>query len=142
MLRIGQLAAAARVPANTIRYYEAVGLLPQPARSAAGYRLYPRSEVRWLKLVKQAKLLGLSLPEVKDLVDQTFTGTCAHLQRSLLERIPAQVAEVERRIAELHALKQELVAMWDHLRLLDGTRAGDPVVECENCPCVAGMEGN
>ena len=48
MLTIGRLAAETQLSADTIRYYEAVELLPPPWRSAAGYRLYPRSEVRRL----------------------------------------------------------------------------------------------
>ena len=141
MLTIGRLAAEAHVSADTIRYYEAAGLLPQPTRSAAGYRLYPRSEVRRLQLIKQGKLLGLSLPAIKELVDETFTDSCTHLQATLLERIPAQLAEVDGRIAALQALRQDLVALQDHLQRLDGTLPGDPVVECKQCPCVAGVEG-
>ena len=140
MLTIGRLAVEAQLSADTIRYYEVVGLMPQPSRSAAGYRLYPRSEVRRLQLIKQGKLLGLSLPAIKELVDQTFTDSCAHLQEALLERIPAQLAEVDARIAELQALRQDLVALQDHLQHLDGTLPSDPVVECEHCPCVAGAE--
>lgn len=140
-LTIGRLTAAARVPAQTIRYYEAVGLVPPPARSASGYRLYPRSEVRRLQLIQRAKLLGLSLPAVKELVDRTFTASCAHVQQALLDRIPAQLSEIDRRVAELQALRQELVGMQDQLRRLDSTLPGDPVAACEDCPCVAGTEG-
>ena len=140
LLTIGQLAAAAQVSADTIRYYEAVGLLPPPRRRAAGYRLYPPSEVRRLHLVKQGKFLGLSLPAVKELVDQTFTDSCAHLQETLLARIPAQLADVEARIDQLQALRRDLLALQKHLQRLDGTLPADPVVECEHCPCVAGVE--
>ena len=140
LLTIGQLAAAARVSSDTIRYYEAVGVLPAPMRSSAGYRLYRRTELRRLQLVKQAKLLGLSLSEVRDFVAQTFTDSCAHLQAMLLERIPAQLAEVDARIAALEALRHDLRALQEHLQRLDGTLPVDPVVECEQCPCVAGVE--
>ena len=140
-LTIGRLAAAAGVSADTIRYYEAVGLLPPPRRSDAGYRLYPRSEVRRLQLIKQGKLLGLSLPAIKELVDQTFTDSCAHLQETLLQRIPVQLTEVDARIAELQALKADLVALQQHLERLNGALPSDPVAECENCPCIAGAEG-
>ena len=141
MLTIGQLAAAAHVSPDTIRYYEAVGVLLQPVRSPTGYRLYPRTELRRLQLVKQAKLLGLSLPEIRDFVPQTFTDSCAHLQATLLARIPAQLAEIEARIAELETLRRDLAALQEHLQQLDGTLPADPVVACEECPCVAGVEG-
>ncbi len=141
MLTIGRLAAMAAVPADTIRYYESVGVLPLPVRSASGYRLYPRSEVRRLQLIKRGKLLGLSLPEVKVLVDQAFTDSCAHLQQALLARIPAQLTEVDRRLADLHALRDELVALQHHLQQLDGALSGEPVAACHNCPCIDEAEG-
>lgn len=140
LLTIGRLAAAAQVPTDTVRYYESVGLLPHPLRSDAGYRLYPRTEVRRLQLIKRAKLLGLSLAEVKDLVDQTFTESCAHLQAVLLDRVPGQLRVIDQRIADLHALKHELLALQEHLRRLDGRLPAEPVAECENCLCVSDME--
>lgn len=141
MLTIGQLAAAAQVSPDTIRYYEAVGVLPAPVRSPAGYRLYPRTELRRLQLIKQAKLLGLSLPEVRDFVAETFTDSCAHLQATLLTRIPTQLAAIDGRIAELEVLRRDLVALQEHLQRLEGILPADPVVECEHCPCVASVEG-
>ena len=141
MLTIGRLAAAADVSADTIRYYESVGLVPPPRRSPAGYRLYSHSEVRRLQLIKQGKLLGLSLPEVKELLDQTFTESCAHLQQELLARIPAQLAEIDRRMADLAALRTELVALRDHLDGLNGSLSDDPVVACQHCPCIDAPEG-
>jgi DNA-binding transcriptional MerR regulator len=137
-LTIGQLATVAELSADTIRYYESVGLLPPPARSDAGYRLYAPTELRRLRLIKRAKLLGLSLPAIKDLVDQTFTGSCARLQQALLARIPAQLAEVERRLAELQALKQELLALQDELGELELIDITAVVAECPHCPVVEG----
>lgn len=129
------------MPTDTIRYYESIGLLPPPTRSAAGYRLYPRADLRRLRLIKRAKLLGLSLAQIRQLVDQTFTGSCAHLQRELLHRVPAQIAEVERRVAELLALKDELIALQTHLSSLDAASLDEPVAECEACPCIDSPEG-
>lgn len=134
-LTIGRVAAETRVPADTIRYYESVGLLPPPVRSEAGYRLYGRSDVRRLQLIKRAKLLGLSLDEIKQLVDETFTGTCTHLQQRLLARIPAQLAEVERRLSELTALRDDLAALQTQLGGLDIV-AGAVVADCPFCPVV------
>ena len=141
MLTIGRLAAEAGVPADTIRYYESVGLLPRPARNAAGYRLYPRTEVRRLELLKRGKLLGLSLAQVKDFVEQTFTDSCAHLQQALLDRIPIQLADVERRIADLQVLREELLGLQGHLRQLDGSLPSEAVAECQHCPCTEVTEG-
>jgi DNA-binding transcriptional MerR regulator len=142
VLTIGRLAAETQVPADTIRYYEAVGLLPPAARSAAGFRLYGRAEVRRLQLIKRAKLLGLSLDEIKTLVDQTFTGSCAHLQEELLQRIPVQLAEIERRLGELQALKADLCALQGQLASLDVAEGGAVVAECEYCAVIEGTAGN
>lgn len=140
MLTIGRIAKAAQLPVDTIRYYESLGLLPPAHRSPANYRLYPHTEIRRLQLIKQAKLLGLSLPQVKELVDQTFTDSCAHLQEAMLRRIPKQVADIDQRIAALQALKRDLLALQDRLHRLDGSATGEPVAECHDCPCVANME--
>jgi DNA-binding transcriptional MerR regulator len=137
-LTIGRLAAETGVSPDTLRYYESVGLLPAPARSRAGYRLYSRAEVRRLQLIKRAKLLGLSLQDIKDLVDQTFTGSCTQLQHALLERIPGQVAEIDRRIADLAALKGELAALQRQLINLDSTAVQGMVAERPFCPVVEG----
>lgn len=139
-LTIGRLAAEAGLSTDTIRYYEAIGLLPIPARSATGYRLYPRAEVRRLRLIKRAKLLGLPLGEIRNLVEQTYTGSCAHLRQELMHRIPNQIAEIERRIAELRALQDELEALRAHLAGLDARTLDQPVAECEHCPCITGAE--
>jgi len=61
VLTIGEMSAELNLNPKTIRYYEEVGLLPEPRRSESGYRLYSRKEVERLRLVKRAKLLGLSL---------------------------------------------------------------------------------
>jgi DNA-binding transcriptional MerR regulator len=137
-LTIGRLAAETGVSADTIRYYESVGLMPMPTRSEAGYRLYSRAEIRRLRLIKRAKLLGLSLGEIKALVDQTFTGSCAHLQRALLERVPVQLAEVERRMAELETLRGELRAVQWQLSGLDASEVQGVVADCPHCPVVEG----
>jgi DNA-binding transcriptional MerR regulator len=141
-LTIGQLAAEAQVSTDTIRYYESVGLLPPPARSEAGYRLYARADLRRLLLITRAKLLGLSLQDIKSLVDQTFSGSCAHLQQELLDRIPAQLAEIERRMAELSTFREELRGLQHQLTSLDVVEVNAVVAECEYCPVVEGTAGH
>jgi MerR family transcriptional regulator, gold-responsive activator of gol and ges genes len=61
-LTVGQLAHATGVSAKTIRYYEQIGVLPAPRRSAAGYRQYSRHDVHRLLFIRRARALGLSLP--------------------------------------------------------------------------------
>ncbi len=138
LLTIGQLAREVQVSTDTIRYYESVGLLPTPSRSAAGYRLYSRAEQRRLLLITRVKLLGLSLQDVKVLVDQTFNGSCELLQQELLDRIPAQLAELERRVTELQALKDDLQGLQHQLASLDVVEGQTVVAERDYCPVVEG----
>ncbi len=82
-LTIGELAKQLQLNPKTIRYYEEVGLLPEPQRSESGYRLYSRDEMERLQLVKRAKLLGLSLAEIKEIVEYAIDGRCSALGRRL-----------------------------------------------------------
>ena len=67
-LKIGQLARAAGVNVETIRYYERRGLLPEPPRTRSGYREYPESDVARLGFIRRAQELGFTLKEVKELI--------------------------------------------------------------------------
>ncbi|MFI6163184.1 MerR family transcriptional regulator [Micromonospora sp. PTRAS2] len=68
-LRSGQLATAAGVNPQTLRYYERRGLLAAPQRSPGGHRLYPPDVVTLLRVIKTAQRLGFTLDEVAGLLD-------------------------------------------------------------------------
>lgn len=120
MLSIGKLAAAAGVKVPTIRYYEQIGLLPEPGRSAGNQRLYGREAVDRLAFIRHARELGFPLEAIRDLLslsdrpDQSCEGADAIAQ--------VQLAEVKRRIARLEALKEELERM---IRQCEGGRIAD-----------------
>ncbi|OGB91631.1 MAG: hypothetical protein A3G35_19530 [candidate division NC10 bacterium RIFCSPLOWO2_12_FULL_66_18] len=103
---IGRAATAAGLSAKTLRYYEAVGLLPPPDRTESGYRVYSADAVRRLGFIVKAKQLGLSLREIREILGIRDGGQapCVHLQHLLLRK----AQEVDRRIAELTVLRQEL----------------------------------
>jgi DNA-binding transcriptional MerR regulator len=67
-LKIGELAHQTGLSIKTVRYYEQRGLLEQPPRTEGGYRLYGPEEVARLRFVQRAKLLGLPLEEIRELV--------------------------------------------------------------------------
>jgi DNA-binding transcriptional MerR regulator len=67
-LTVSALAGQAGLSADTVRYYERVGLLPEPARSAAGYRLYDQDAVGRLRLIRGAQRAGLRLREIGELL--------------------------------------------------------------------------
>lgn len=103
---IGRAATAAGLSAKTLRYYEAVGLLPPPDRTESGYRVYSADAVRRLSFIVKAKQLGLSLREIREILGIRDGGQvpCVHIQHMLMRK----AQEVDRRIAELTILRQEL----------------------------------
>ncbi len=107
-LTIGGLAHTAQLNPRTIRYYEGLGLLPRPQRTESGYRLYSSQDVGRLQLIKRARLLGLSLAEIKDIVAYAMDGQCTGLHRHLLSLLTAKLDEVDHRVEEMLALRQEL----------------------------------
>jgi DNA-binding transcriptional MerR regulator len=112
-LRVGELAGAVGVTADTIRYYEREGLLPPPSRTPSGYRAYGRSAVDRLRFIQGAQRLGLRLSDIRVLLDVRDTGTCpCEPAEDLLGR---RLAEVDAEIARLTALRHEIAAMLSGL---------------------------
>lgn len=128
MMQIKEISTSTGVPAKTIRYYEEIGLLPQPARQENGYRQYAESDVNRLKLVAGARRLDISLSEIKEILDMRDRkeAPCA----MLLDVIQQKQHEIEVRIRELEIMKSELSA----LHTLGQTFPTDDV-EGKNCVC-------
>ena len=108
-LSSGQVAAAAGVSVQTLRYYERRGLLQQPARTLGGHRLYPEESVAVLRVIKAAQRLGFTLEEVAELL---AAGRHPHGRRpeALQARAAGKLAEVEAKIAELTVIRDTLRA--------------------------------
>lgn len=112
-LRVAELAEAAGLRPDTVRYYERAGLLPPPARTPAGYRDYDASAVDRLRFIKGAQRLGLRLRDVADLLAVRDTGVCpCEPAEQLLRR---RLAEVDAEMARLSALRQQMVTMIEAL---------------------------
>jgi DNA-binding transcriptional MerR regulator len=94
---------------DAVRYYERVGLLPPPARSAGGYRLYDEAAVERLRFVKGAQRVGLRLREIGELLEVVDRGQCpcGHTDALLRERL----AEVDAELARLGALRATLARL-------------------------------
>jgi DNA-binding transcriptional MerR regulator len=105
-MRSGELAAAAGVNVETLRYYERRGLLPQPGRSPGGHREYPDDAVALLRVVKAAQRLGFTLDEVGELID-TGRGR-RHPAPDLQARSRAKITEIDGRIADLQRIRDGL----------------------------------
>lgn len=112
-LRTGQVAAAAGVNLQTLRYYERRGLLAEPDRTLGGHRVYPEHAVTVLRVVKAAQRLGFTLKEVAELLD---AGQHHHGQppdAGLQERAVVKLAEVKAKIADLQVIATTLRAALD-----------------------------
>jgi DNA-binding transcriptional MerR regulator len=110
-LTVSALAGQVGLSADTVRYYERVGLLPEPARSAAGYRLYDQDAVGRLRLIKGAQRAGLRLREIGELLQVADQGQCpcGHTETLLQERLAEVRAELER----LRALEADLTRLLE-----------------------------
>src|SRR6266852_2612960 len=108
-LTIGRLARLGGVNLETIRYYEREGLLQEPPRTPAGYRLFPRETARRLQFIKRAQELGFSLGEIRELLALRMKpGT---KREHIRERAEAKLADIEQKIQTLEAMKKALRKM-------------------------------
>jgi DNA-binding transcriptional MerR regulator len=111
---IGAVAKETGLSVPTIRYYESLGLLSAPPRSAAGYRRYGKEAFAELRFVKKAQTLGFSLDEIKEILTLSRAGTapCTHVLALARHHLHA----VDERIAQLSRLRRQLageIAKWD-----------------------------
>jgi DNA-binding transcriptional MerR regulator len=104
-MRAGELAAAAGVTVETLRYYERRGLLRAPARSTGGHRSYGSPELTLLRVIKAAQRLGFTLDEVAALLS---VGAHRGPRPGLRAAAVAKLADVEDRIAALHTMRTAL----------------------------------
>jgi Cu(I)-responsive transcriptional regulator len=113
-LAIGDLAKRAGTKVETIRYYERIGLLPEPGRTEGNYRSYDKGHLGRLSFIRRARDLGFSLDQVRELL-----GLADQRDRSCeaVDTIAQQhLADVERKIADLHALRDELADLIGRCR--------------------------
>lgn len=125
-LRIGELARAVGAKAETVRYYESIGILPEPLRLGTGmYRAYTAEHVGRLSFIRRARDLGFSLDQVRDLL------ALSDQKERACETVDAiageHLKEVERKIRDLQVLRKELASLVGQCR--QGTVAECRIVE-------------
>ncbi len=105
-MNIGEAAAQSGVSAKMVRHYESLGLLPNVPRTDSGYRQYGEKEVHTLRFIRRARDLGFSMAEIAELLKlwQNRRRASADVKRIAM----AHVADLERRMAEMNAMKQTL----------------------------------
>jgi MerR family copper efflux transcriptional regulator len=126
-MNIGEVAAATGVSAKMIRYYESIGLIRKSARSDSGYRRYDGRDLHTLHFVKQARKLGFSLEQIRDLLSLSQDRQRASKDVKVI---------ATRHIDELNRRIQEMIEMRDTLSHLVRTCAGD---DRPHCPILMGL---
>jgi MerR family transcriptional regulator, copper efflux regulator len=124
-LKVSELAVRAGVPASTVRFYDAEGLL-SARRSSSGYRLYDDVAVDRLRFIGTAKRLGLPLPEIRRLLEPWEHGTCADVQGELAPLLDRHLADTEERLVELRAFAARLQRARDQLAAIERDGPCDP----------------
>jgi MerR family transcriptional regulator, copper efflux regulator len=128
-LTIGKVARGAALAIDTVRYYEREGLIEKPARTASGYRHYRPDVIARLRFIRQAKELGFTLTEIRELLALKVAPgkSCADVK----SRAEAKIADVEQRIAQLARMKRALA------KLVTACSGRGPTSEC---PILDAME--
>ncbi|MGB1548404.1 MAG: Cu(I)-responsive transcriptional regulator [Alphaproteobacteria bacterium] len=120
-MNIGEVAKKSGLPAKTIRYYESIGLVPEPHRSESGYRVYTSNDVMTLRFVEKARRMGFSVNDVENLLtlwrDQ-------HRSSSEVKKLALQQIErIDQRVQELAKMREVLLDLTERCH-------GDDRPEC------------
>jgi DNA-binding transcriptional MerR regulator len=108
-LTTGQLAERAGVNVQTVRYYERRGLLAEPERTAARYRVYPESDIGRLRFIRRAQALGFTLSEIEELLSLRVSERTG--PDDLRERVRQKVSGIDERIRDLQEIRDALARM-------------------------------
>lgn len=132
-MNIGAAAQAAGISAKMVRYYEEIGLMPKVPRSEGGYRTYSANDVHTLRFIRQARNLGFSLQQVAELLNLWHDKNRSSSKVKALAL--AHIADLDKRIRELNAMKDALSNLATHCH-------GDDRCECPILDSIASHLGN
>lgn len=126
-MRIGELAEELELNPRTLRFYESVGLLPEPDRTPSGYRDYSDDDLERVRFIKSAQRLGLSLDDIKEILAFKDRGDlpCDYV----LSVIDKEAYALDQKIAELQALRDDLRSLRTKARRI-------PKRDLKNRSCV------
>ena len=122
-MRIGEVADRSGVSTKTIRYYEEIGVMPEPSRTANGYRKYGEQAIARIRFIRDGQASGLSLAEIGAILDMRDRGeqTCGHV----LALLESHVAEIDRQIDQLQVTRHRLAKMAHRAAALDPAGCAD-----------------
>jgi len=110
-MRIGDLTERAEVTPRTVRYYESIGLIAPGEREGSGQHYYSEETLARLRKIDQLKQLGLSLDEIRDVIDLYFTDPSGvRAKQKVLAMLRAHLAEVDQKVGALQQFRADLQA--------------------------------
>ncbi len=133
-MNIKRAAEAAGLTPDTIRFYEKAGVLPRPPRQANRYREYTVEHVATLRLARGLKQLGVSLQNVRPLLEVAHSGRCGEIRGQLLHTLSGSLAKIDAEIAGLQETRQHASLMYESLKSMRPNEAAVPGMEA--CPCI------
>ena len=122
--RIGDVVRLLGLSADTLRYYEKIGLLPRVGRSESGIRSYSERDLSRLRFIQRAQKMGFSLSEIGMLL--TMRDNPQRARAEVRKLTAAKLDEVDIRLKEITLLRNELLLL---LNLCQGAKAGCPIIE-------------
>lgn len=125
LLKIGEVSKLSGIGIEALRFYEKSGLIDRPNRTSSGYRMYAAAVLERLAFIKQAQVLGFSLIEIKQIIDEKRAGQspCAEVRDIVRQRLQ----EVDKRLEEMLRYREELaatLAKWDQMGTSEGHICG------------------
>lgn len=133
-LTTGEMARLSHTTLRTVRFYEAEGLIASCAREDGSHRKFAPCELKKLQIISDLREAGLSLQEIKDLM--ALKGGCANAAQAadrMSATLCAQVQDLDRRIATLQRVRDELSSMVDVLRVCRECTHPDFPTRCQGC---------
>ncbi|TCK17862.1 MerR family Zn(II)-responsive transcriptional regulator of zntA/MerR family copper efflux transcriptional regulator [Thiogranum longum] len=124
LYRIGDITNLTGLSADTLRYYEKIGLLPRVSRTASGIRQYQERDISRLRFIQRAQKMNFSLAEIGDLLQMREDPQ--HARDEIRELTRNKLAEVEKQLKELDTLRKELRLL---VNLCRGSSDGCPIIE-------------
>ena len=128
MLTRGKLAARTGCNIETIRYYESIGLMPAPARSAAGYRQYGEAHQRRLSFIQRARALGFSSEKIRELLELSQLEG-GHTRADVKALTEAHLEEISAKIRDLQKIRQRLAQISSYCDGSGASASTCPILE-------------
>ncbi len=138
---ISQVARLTGLNAKAIRYYESIGLLPSPSRTANRYRRYGMEDVNRLILLRRIRCLRVPLAQAKSLLMGVSDARCIDVQQELLQLVNARLVALDQEIKELHQLRDD---MKSYQRTLADCHPDEyeSFRTCVDMSCIAVLDGH